>query len=97
VPVDGPTYVSLQTSNNNPTTRSSSPRARASRARPGALQAISLGNRRIALQVPFDGEARLTVDLYLGKNELVRFYQEGYDGLPGLFSPTSSAACRSGC
>ncbi|MDA0700632.1 MAG: membrane protein insertase YidC [bacterium] len=87
VPVDGATYVSLQTNNRN--------RDNAIILTPGLglgsagdpLQGISLGDRRVAMQVPFDGQARLTVGLYLGKNELVRFYQEGYDALPGLFSP----------
>lgn len=89
VPVESPSYASLQTSNNN--------RDNAVILTPGEgvigsaagdpLQAISLGSRRLAMQVPFDGDARLTVDLYYGKNELVRFYQEGYDGLPGLFNP----------
>ena len=89
VPVEAPSYASLQTSNNN--------RDNAVILTPGeglsglgqaaGMQAISLGNRRLAFQVPFDGGARLTVDLYYGKNELVRFYQEGYDGLPGLFNP----------
>lgn len=89
VPVEAPSYASLQTSNNN--------RDNAVILTPGEgvtgsaggdpLQAISLGSRRLAMQAPFDGDARLTVDLYYGKNELVRFYQEGYDGLPGLFNP----------
>lgn len=88
VAVDAPTYASLQTSNNN--------RDNAVILTPGEgagggggdpLQAISLGERRLAMQAPFDGEARLAVDLYYGKNELVRYYQEGYDGLPGLFNP----------
>jgi len=87
VPVDGATYVSLQTNNRN-TDNAIVLTPGVGVAGPGdALQGISLGDRRIAMQVPFDGEAHLTVDLYLGKNELVRFYQEGYDTLPGLFSP----------
>lgn len=82
-PVNDPAYVSLQTNNRNT--------ANAIVLSPGdggdPVAAISLGDRRIALQAPFDGRATLAVDAYLGKNELVRYYQEGYDDLPGLFNP----------
>ena len=82
-PVSDPAYVSLQTNNRNTDN--------AIVLTPGdggdPLTAISLGDRRIAMQVPFDGDATLAVDAYLGKNELVRYYQEGYDDLPGLFNP----------
>lgn len=82
-PVADPAYVSLQTNNRNTDN--------AIVLTPGAggdpLVAISLGERRIAMQAPFDGSATLNVDAYLGKNELVRYYQEGYDELPGLFNP----------
>ncbi len=87
IPVDGVAYVSIQTNNRN-TDNAIVLTPGAGIEGPGdALQGISLGDRRVAVQVPFDGEAHLTVDVYLGKNELVRFYQEGYDTLPGLFSP----------
>ena len=82
-PVSDPAYVSLQTNNRNTDN--------AIVLTPGVggdpLAAISLGDRRIALQAPFDGSATLQVNAYLGKNELVRYYQEGYDDLPGLFNP----------
>ena len=82
-PFDAPRYVSLQSAANNT--------GNATILRPGAgtdpLQAISLGDRRVALQTAFDGDVTLNVRTYLGKNELVRFYQEGYDDLPGLFTP----------
>jgi YidC/Oxa1 family membrane protein insertase len=81
--VDDPRYVSLQSAANNT--------GNATVLLPGEggdpLQAISLGDRRVALQTAFDGEARIHASTYLGKNELVRFYQEGYDKLPGLFNP----------
>ena len=82
--VFNPAYVSLQTNNRNTDN--------AVVLTPGVggdpLAAISLGERRIAMQAPFDGRAAsLHVDAYLGKNELVRYYQEGYDDLPGLFNP----------
>jgi YidC/Oxa1 family membrane protein insertase len=82
-PFDAPRYVSLQSAANNT--------GNATILRPGAgtdpLQAISLGDRRIALQAAFDGEATINAQTYLGKNELVRFYQEQYSDLPGLFTP----------
>jgi YidC/Oxa1 family membrane protein insertase len=89
VPVTNPSYISLQTSNNN---RDNAilllPGSGFSGAGAGAaLAAVSLGERRIAMQAPFADGVRLTVDAYYGKNELVRFYQEGYDDLPGLFNP----------
>jgi len=83
-PVDGPSYVSLQSAANNT--------GNAIVLRPGeggaALQGISLGGGRAALQSPLTGgEMQLSVETFLGKNELVRFYQEGYFELPGLFNP----------
>ena len=90
-PFGAPEYLSLQTSNNHRNSDNAilmTPGDGPSGVGAGApLQAVSLGHRRVAMQVPFDGEARLTVDIYLGKDELVRLYQEGYSGLPGLFTP----------
>lgn len=83
-PVDRPTYISLQTNNRE------TDNAIVLTAGSGAdvrMQAISLGDRKIAMQLPFEQEARLRVNAYFGKNELVRFYQEGLDTLPGLFTP----------
>ncbi len=34
-----------------------------------------------------DGSTELAVTIYTGRNELVRYYQEGYLDLPGLFRP----------
>lgn len=89
VAVERPTYISLQTANNN---RDNAilllPGRGFTGQGPGApLAAVSLGERKIALQAPLDRGVRLTVDSYYGKNELVRFYQEGYNDLPGLFTP----------
>lgn len=83
-PVEDPSYVSLQSAANNT--------GNAIVVRPGAggapLQAISLGGGRIAMQAPLAaGETLLSLETYLGKNELVRFYQESYYQLPGLFTP----------
>jgi YidC/Oxa1 family membrane protein insertase len=82
-PVDNVRYVSLQSAANN------TGNATILRPAPGGgpLQGISLGDRRVALQRPFDGDVTITAQTYLGKNELVRFYQEGYADLPGLFTP----------
>ncbi len=81
--VEDPSYISLQTNNRNTDN--------AIVLTPGEgsdpLAAISLGERRVAMRTAFDGESTLVVDTYLGKNELVRYYQEGYDELPGLFNP----------
>ncbi len=56
---------------------------------PDRLQAASLGGGALAMQVEAAGAdtMRLAVDTYLGKNELVRFYQASYAELPGLFTP----------
>jgi YidC/Oxa1 family membrane protein insertase len=88
VPVADPSYVSLQTNNRNTDNAIVVTPGRG--VEPGIgdrLSGIALGPRRVAMQVPFDGDVRMTVDMYLGKNELVRFYQEGYADLPGLFNP----------
>jgi YidC/Oxa1 family membrane protein insertase len=82
-PVDAPSYVSLQSAANNT--------GNAIVLVPGngaALQGISLGGGRAALQKALgDGATTMVLGAYLGKNELVRFYQEGFLDLPGLFSP----------
>jgi YidC/Oxa1 family membrane protein insertase len=83
-PVDDPRYVSLQSAANNT--------GNAILLLPGAggapLQGIALGGGRVALQAPVgEGTTTLAVDAYLGKNELVRFYQASYADLPGLFTP----------
>lgn len=83
-PVDDPIYVSLQSAANNT--------GNAIVLTPGAgtdpLEGISMGAGRAAMQRSLDGgEVTLAVNSYVGKNELVRFYQASYYELPGLFSP----------
>jgi len=55
------------------------------------LGGISLGGHRIALQRELTDDAgagaRIAAEVYTGPNELVRFSQEGYADLPGLFRP----------
>jgi YidC/Oxa1 family membrane protein insertase len=85
------TYLSLQTSNSH---RSSD---NAIVMTPGAglggealrapLAAVSLGNQVAGMQVDFVDGVRFGVDLFFGKDELVRLHQEGYADLPGLFRP----------
>ncbi len=83
-PVDAPTYLALQSAANNT--------GNAIVLLPGAgtdpLQAISLGGGQAAMQAPARADTlTMSVDTYLGKNELVRFYQASYADLPGLFTP----------
>lgn len=55
------------------------------------LSGISLGGHRIALERELaaadSGSALIAAEIYTGPNELVRFSQEGYADLPGLFRP----------
>ncbi len=82
-PVDDPSYVSLQSAANN--TGNAIVLVRGNGA---PLQGISLGGGRAAMQKPLgEGETTMVLGTYLGKNELVRFFQEGYLDLPGLFNP----------
>ena len=83
-PVENPVYLSLQSAANNT--------GNAIVLLPGSgtdpLQAISLGGGQAAMQAPArPGTLTMSVDTYLGKNELVRFYQASYADLPGLFTP----------
>lgn len=80
------TYVSLQKSNNNreeaiillPRDEGATLEGAFLRPNFGVLQA----------PLPADEDAvTLAVDLYAGPNELVRYTQEGYLDLPGLFNP----------
>ena len=83
-PVDDPRYLSLQSAANN----SGNAILMLPREGGAPLQAISLGAGRAAMQAELGpGETRLAVDTYVGKNELVRFYQASYYQLPGLFDP----------
>ena len=83
-PTPDPAYLSFQTAKG---------RGNAIVLRPGSdnLEGQYLGDNVIALQAGLAPEAgsRLSfaVDQYVGPNELVRFFQEGYKDLPGLFNP----------
>ncbi|MDQ3460473.1 MAG: YidC/Oxa1 family membrane protein insertase [Deinococcota bacterium] len=84
--IANPSYISLQTANNN--------RDHALIMRPvaqdGELAAMSLPPRQIAMMKTLEGgEQSVSFDLqvYGGRNELVRYHQEGYRDLPGLFEP----------
>ncbi|MEX2501694.1 MAG: membrane protein insertase YidC [Trueperaceae bacterium] len=83
--VADPSYASLQNADNQ--------RAFAMILRPEAPghAAIPIEDDRLALQRTLGGregdEVRLQIGSYLGPNELVRYYQEGYHELPGLFRP----------
>jgi len=87
--IGNPSYVSLQNNDRNT--------AFAIILTPGtgeaaqALQAMPLPPRQVALQREVAPEVGASVALalrsYLGPNELVRYSQEGYADLPGLFRP----------
>ncbi len=83
--VADPSYASLQNSDNQ--------RAFAIILQPDAPDhaAIPIGTDRLAMQRELGPEVgdsvRLQIGSYLGPNELVRYYQEGYHELPGLFRP----------
>ena len=91
-PIDSPRYISLQNNNRNTGV--------ALVVRPLAqtegLEALRLTDRVVALEKPLVAdpdapaavpEVSFDVEVYGGPNELVRFYQEGYQELPGLFQP----------
>lgn len=85
-PIFNPSYISLQTANNN--------RDHALILRPAApdpaLAAVSLPPRQVAMMKLLGaGEERVdfALQVYGGRNELVRFHQESYRDLPGLFQP----------
>lgn len=84
--VANPSYISLQNNDRNTAF------AIIMRPQDGAsdLQALPRPPRQIALQAELaDGATQATVPMtvYLGPNELVRYTQEGYADLPGLFTP----------
>lgn len=80
-----PSYAALQNNNNN------TGDAIVLRPAKGAtdVQAEYIKPDRVALTTPLaaDGPTTLSAQVYTGRNELVRYYQEGYLGLPGLFRP----------
>lgn len=86
-PIPSPSYASLQNNDRNT--------AFAIVVRPAhdarGLAAVSLPPRAVAMRADLGGEEGATATLaatsYLGPNELVRYQQEGYVELPGLFRP----------
>jgi YidC/Oxa1 family membrane protein insertase len=84
--IANPSYASLQTNDRNT--------GNALFLRPGpdetSLSAQFLQPNLVALQkmLPADSAGiSLNVQEYAGPNELIRYYQEGHDKLPGLFRP----------
>ena len=85
--VPNPSYASLQNNDRNT--------AFAIVLRPEAgseeVQALPMPPRAVALQTELGADegasAELDLTTYLGPNELVRYQQEGYVELPGLFDP----------
>lgn len=89
-PVANPTYISHQNNDRN-TAHAIVFRPEPSAA-PGANEELAAQFVRpnlIAMQttVAPGGEATLDLETYLGPNELVRYTQEGFADLPGLFRP----------
>ncbi|MDR9392409.1 MAG: YidC/Oxa1 family membrane protein insertase [Trueperaceae bacterium] len=91
--VGTPSYASLQNNDRNTAFAIVLTPQRAADGAPlqDDLQALPLPPREMALQVPLGGAAGATASLdvrsYLGPNELVRYEQEGYVEMPGLFDP----------
>ena len=91
--VGSPSYASLQNNDRNTAFAIILTPQRAADGAPlqPDLQALPLPPREMALQVPLAPEAGATATLpvrsYLGPNELVRYEQEGYVEMPGLFDP----------
>ena len=81
-PVSDPSYISFQTNNSRGNAIVLEPES-------AGLAAQYLQNNLIALQTTFagDDEAGLELSQYAGANELVRYTQEGFQELPGLFKP----------
>jgi YidC/Oxa1 family membrane protein insertase len=82
-PIDAPSYITLQSNS-----RSS---GQAIILRPASeasdYTATYLPPRAIAIGKPLADNVTLNVQAYTGPNELVRYHQEGYKDLPGLFNP----------
>jgi YidC/Oxa1 family membrane protein insertase len=92
-PVDNPSYVSLQTSRAGPNSFALilRPAEGETDVQAQVLQGEGIPANTIAMQKTLAPElgSSLTLNLrqYNGANELVRYYQEGYRQLPGLFQP----------
>lgn len=89
VPVNNANYISVQ-SGARPTTNSTALILRPSTVSP-ETSAQYFAPNIIALQKELGAEVGSSLELnaeqYGGQNELVRYYQEGYKDLPGLFKP----------
>ena len=83
-PVSDPSYISFQTNN-------SRGNSIVLRPREAGVSAQYLQNNLIALQSTLGADegagASLELSQYAGANELVRYTQQGYQELPGLFKP----------
>ena len=86
-PVENPTYISLQ---------SKPKRGFSIIVTPGKqdfddLSALALPPNKVAMQKTINWwslqQIKFDLQIYTGPNELVRYYQEGYSELPGLFQP----------
>jgi YidC/Oxa1 family membrane protein insertase len=92
-PVDNPSYISLQTSRSGPNSFALilRPAEGESDVQAQILQGEGLPLNTVAMQKTLGTEvgSELTMNLrqYNGANELVRYTQEGYRELPGLFQP----------
>jgi YidC/Oxa1 family membrane protein insertase len=92
-PVDNPSYISLQTSRAGPNSFALilRPAQAETDVQAQILQATGLPLNTIALQKTLPAEVGASTTLnfqqYNGANELVRYTQEGYRELPGLFQP----------
>jgi YidC/Oxa1 family membrane protein insertase len=79
-PIDNPSYLALQTSD-------SRGNAFVLRPREQGMQGRVLQTTQIALEKPLGPNTTMSFDEFAGPNELVRYYQEDYFELPGLFKP----------
>ncbi len=91
-PVDNPSYISLQTSRPGPNSFALilRPAEAETDLQAQILQGEGLPLNTISMQKTLAAEAGATtmnLRQYNGANELVRFTQEGYRDLPGLFQP----------
>ena len=82
-PVAAPTYITLQSNNRN----SGQAIILRSAGDAGDYTATYLPPRAIAIGQPLADNMTLNIEAYTGPNELVRYHQEGYKDLPGLFNP----------
>lgn len=90
--VANPTYISLQANNRNmgtalvlrPDPTATGPGGEGFSAAPLSATQIALSK---TLPVGADAEVALELQAYAGPNEMVRFLQEDYLELPGLFNP----------